>query len=141
MATTYCNELSGITSFPQVQALGNLQGAGVVCFQSTITLASQVSTSVIVLAQPQAGLVYIGAEVLVSVTLGSSTLAITGQTSGNTYAAAATYTASANVLPTTASLALGALTAQDTVIATVGAATLPSSGTCVILTYWMTANG
>lgn len=140
MTTTYCNELSGIASTPQVQAQGNLQGAHRVAYRSTITLAGQTSGSIIILAQPQAGMVYDGARVCVSGSLGSSTLAITGQNSGNTYAAAATYTASAEVLPTTTALALAALTAQDTVIATVGAATLPSSGTAVIETFWLSAS-
>jgi len=141
MATTYCTELSGIASYPQVQASGVVQGGGEVVFVSTIALASQLSGSIIVLAQPQAGLKYLGCTVIVSATLGSSTLAISGQVSGNVYAAAATYTASAAVLPTTAVLAFVPLAAQDTVVATVAAATLPSSGTAVIITRWASANG
>jgi hypothetical protein len=89
-----------------------------------------------VLAQPQAGLTYLGATVLVSATLGSTTLAISESVSGNVYAAAAAYTASAVVLPTTTQLGYGALTAQGNLICTTAAATLPASGTFVILTYW-----
>jgi len=141
MATFYCNELSGVASFPQVQASGVLQGGGEVVFQSTITMAAQASGSIFILAQPQAGLTYLGCTVIVSATLGSTTLAFSDSVSGNAYAAAATYTASAAVLPTTAALAFGPLTAQGSFIATTAAAALPASGTIVVISRWATANG
>lgn len=141
MTTYYCNELSGVASYPQVQASGVLQGGGEVVFQSTITLASQLAGSVFILAQPQAGLSYLGCTVIVSGTLGSTTLAFSDTVSGNAYAAAATYTASAAVLPTTAALAFGPLTAQGQFVATSAAATLPSSGTVVVISRWATVNG
>lgn len=141
MTTYYCNELSGVASFPQVQADGVVQGGGLVTFVSTITLDTQLSGSIFILAQPQAGLRYVGATVLVSGSLGSTTLALSGQVSTNVYAAAATYTASAEVLPTTDVMAFGPLTAQDTLIATTAAASLPASGTVVIISYWQSVNG
>lgn len=140
MTTYYCNELSGIASTPQVQAQGNLQGAQLKAFQSTITCASQTSGSIFVLAQPQAGLVFSHMHVLVSATMGSTTFAVTDQVSGNTYLAATTVTASVAPLPTTTTLAYGALTAKGQIIATTGAATMPASGTIVFQTYWYSAN-
>ncbi len=139
MTTTYCDELSGIASFPQTQAQGYYQGGHVVVFQSTVQNASQLAGSIIVLAQPSAGLVYLGARVTVSATLGSTTLAISDSVSGNVYVVAAAFTASAVVPPTSAQLAYGPLTSQANLIATTAAATLPSSGSFCIHTYWMQA--
>ena len=141
MTTTYCNELSGVASSPQTQAQGYYQGAGMVVFQSTVTNASQLAGSIIVLAQPQAGLVFLGLRVVVSATLGSTTLAISDSVSGNVYAAAAAYTTSSVVMPTAAQLAFGPLTAQGNLICTTAAATLPSSGSFCIHSYWASANG
>ena len=140
MTTYYCNELSGIASSPQTQAWGYYQGAQVKSFQSTITMASQLSGSIFVLAQPQAGLVFSHLRILVSATLGSTTLAISDSVSTNEYFAAATVTTSVAPLPTTAQLAYGPLTAQGQLICTTAAATLPSSGTIVIETFWLSAN-
>lgn len=139
MTTYYCNELSGIASSPQTQAWGYYQGAQVKGFQSTIDMASQLSGSIFVLAQPQAGLVFSHLRILTDTSLGSTTLAITDQVSGNTYFAAATVTASVAPLPTPAQLAYGPLTAKAQLIATTAAATMPSSGIVVIETFWLSA--
>lgn len=138
----YCNELGGGATLPVgYEAQGDTQNAKMYRSRSTITLASQtVAAGDIVLCFPQQGMEFVGARMTNSATLGSTTFGIIGLTSGTTYVATGqTQTVTTPVdLPVTAAVKAGAAlgVAGDIVVLRIATATLPSSGTCVIETFW-----
>jgi hypothetical protein len=97
MASIIANLAGGIQALaPSYQMSGKLRIAG-----GSFTMASQTAPTYIGLARIRLPIVLCGIKLIVSATLGSSTLAFGNSGSGNTalYAAAATYT-SANVIST-----------------------------------------
>lgn len=145
-----------VQSLPQ----GNLVGARRREFVETLTLASQVSGTVIAVARVPLNSVFMGIEVTTDTSLGSSTIAFGDAHSGNSaiYGAAATLTAtntptvftktavhgveiktgydsSGPVTGYAASAGFGG--AYEDIIMTIGAATMPSSGTLRIVTRWL----
>jgi hypothetical protein len=138
MAETFATEISGQSTTPATMANGAVVGGRLRRFRATVTLASQASGDTIVLTKVPAGYVFAYGVINASATLGASaTLAIGNATTATKYRAAAVFTAAAPTLfGDVAAQDDSAYTAQETIIATVGAAALPSSGTlCVDLFF------
>jgi len=138
MAETYANEISGQSTIPTTMANGGVVGGRLRRFRATITLASQASGDTVVLAKIPAGHAFAYGVINASATLGgTATVAIGTAASAGKYRAAAIFTAAAPTL-FGASTAVddSALTAEETVIMTVGAAALPSSGTAIVDLYF-----
>lgn len=136
MAQTYATEISGQSSVPTTMANGGVVGGRLRRFRATVTLASQADGDTIVLAKLPAGFAFAYGIINASATLGSSTIAIGVNGTAGKYRAAATFTAAAPTLfGAVAAVDDAALTAEETVIATVGTAALPSSGTMVVDIY------
>lgn len=138
MAETYASEISGQSTIPTTMANGGVVGGRLRRFRATITLASQASGDTIVLAKIPAGHAFAYGVINASATLGgTATVAIGTAASAGKYRAAAIFTAAAPTL-FGASTAVddSALTAEETVIMTVGAAALPSSGTAIVDLYF-----
>jgi hypothetical protein len=138
MATLYGDQMTKVTNLvvSQRPAISDVS-APVRVFLETITLASQTTSDII-----YCGRIPLGARVLrislnTSVTLGSSTLALGISGSTGKYRAAAVLTA-ANAWEVNAlNAATGvALTAQEDIYFTIGAATLPASGRLLVLTEY-----
>lgn len=134
MAETFSTEISGQSTTPVTMANGAVVGGRLRRFRATVTLASQASGDTIVLTKVPAGYVFAYGVINASATLGASaTLAIGNATTATKYRAAAVFTAAAPTLfGDVAAQDDSAYTAQETVIATVGAAALPSSGTLCV---------
>jgi hypothetical protein len=136
MAQTYATEISGQSSVPTTMANGAVVGGRLRRFRATVTLASQAADDTIVLAKLPAGFAFAYGIINASATLGSSTVAIGTAASAGKYRAAATFTAAAPTLfGAVAAVDDAPLTAEETVIATIAAAALPSSGTMVVDIY------
>lgn len=136
MAQTYSTEMSGQSSVPTTMANGGVVGGRLRRFRATVTLASQADGDTIVLTKLPAGYAFAYGIINASATLGSSTIAIGNSSSAGKYRAAAAFTAAAPTLfGVVGAVDDAALTAEETVIATVGAAALPSSGTMVVDIY------
>lgn len=100
------------------------------CFNEEITLASQTTSDTIEVARLPKGAIPLFGVLNTSVTLGSSTIAIGISGSTGKYRAAAVFTAADTPTLFGVNAAAGeALTAEETVIVTIAAATLPASGT------------
>lgn len=112
--------------------------------RATFTLASQTTADTLVIGNLPSGATFAFGKMTSSVSLGSSTLAIgiTGAT--GKYRAAAAFTATDT--PTDFGVATqvaqsdAGLSAEEQVFATIGAATLPASGTLVIDLYYSIPN-
>jgi len=138
MAETYASEISGQSTTPTTMANGGVVGGRLRRFRATITLASQAADDTIVLAKIPAGHAFAYGVINASATLGASaTVAIGVSGTAGKYRAAAVFTAAAPTL-FGASTAVddSALTAEETVILTVGTAALPSSGTAIVDLYF-----
>lgn len=136
MAQTYSTEMSGQSSVPTTMANGGVVGGRLRRFRATVTLASQADGDTVVLTKLPAGYAFAYGVINASATLGSSTIAIGNSSSAGKYRAAAAFTAAAPTLfGVVGAVDDAALTAEETVIATVGAAALPSSGTMVVDIY------
>ena len=136
MAQTYSTEMSGQSSVPTTMANGGVVGGRLRRFRATVTLASQADGDTVVLTKLPAGYAFAYGVINASATLGSSTIAIGNSSSAGKYRAAAAFTAAAPTLfGVVGAVDDAALTAEETVIATVGTAALPSSGTMVVDIY------
>lgn len=134
MAQTYAPEVAVLAEVPPGKLEGYAQGARKRTFTATITLASQAADDTIVLAKVPKGMRFSVGRLTASATLGTATVAIGTAASAGKYRAAATFTA-ANTptsFGTAAAMAAGRLTADEVIIATIGTAALPSSGTLVV---------
>ena len=137
MAETYANEVAGLGTIPTTKSNGGVQGGRLRRFRATVTMAAQASGDTIVLAEVPAGYVFAYGVLNASATLGTATLAIGVDGTAGKFRAAATFTAAAPTM-------FGAYTAvdddpstgSDTVIATIGTAALPSSGTLIVDLYF-----
>jgi hypothetical protein len=142
MAQTYATEAAPLGETPAAKVEGNIQGARERVYRATITLASQASADTIVLAKAEAGLRFSHGRMATSASLSTATLAIGTAASSGKYRTAATFTATDT--PTafgnvTTGINAARLTAEETVIATVGTAALPASGTLVIELIYVAA--
>lgn len=141
MAQTFSTELAGIDSTPVVKAnAAKAYGARIRRFRATVAMAAQADTDTIVLADIPAGYTFAFGLITASATLGASaTISIGTAASAAKYRAAATHTtANTPVLfGTQATVGLASpLTAVERVIATVGTAALPGSGTFCVDLYF-----
>lgn len=151
MAQYLSNELAGTTTgLTQVAAVAagykpaaSVYGARLKRLRATVTLAGQTTSDTLLLGYLPAGSTFAYGVLNTSATLGSSTLAvgITGTT--GKYRAAATFTTADT--PTffgvnAAVSAASPLAADEPVIGTIAAATLPSSGTLVVDLYYSAPN-
>lgn len=136
MAQTYATEVSGQYDTPATKSNGAVVGGRMRRFRATVTMASQASGDTIVLANLPVGYSFAYGIINASATLGSATVAIGTSASAGKYRAAAAFTAAAPTLfGVVAGSAADPLTASEEVIATIGAAALPSSGTLEIDLY------
>lgn len=138
MANSYATEVAGLGTVPETNANGAVQGGRLRRFRATITLASQADGDTVTLARVPAGYAFAYGVINASATLGSTaTVAIGVAGSAGKYRTAATFTAAAPTLfGNVAAVDDAPLTAAETVILTVGAAALPSSGTCTVDLYY-----
>jgi hypothetical protein len=140
MAQTYATEVAGVDSLPAVRASAYAgHGARLRRYRATITLASQASGDTIVLADIPAGAMFAGGLLTSSVSLGTATVAIGPAGTTGKYRTAATFTATdtpTNFGNTAVIGAAAANTAVERVLATIGTASLPASGTLVVDLYF-----
>ena len=142
MATYLSNELAntttGLSTTVPVGYKPNATAVGgrVKEYRATVTLAGQTTSDVIQLFNLPAGSTFLKGWMYVSATLGSSTIAIGNSGTAGKYRAAAAATTADSPLDfgVTAAIANAApLAAEETVLATIGGATLPSSGSMVVV--------
>ena len=138
MATTYANEVAGFGTTPETKVDGGIHGGRLRRFRASFTMASQASGDDIVLAKVPAGYRFAFGIINASATMGASaTVAIGVSGSTGKYRAAAVFTAAAPTLFGVNTAADDdALTAEETVLLTVGTAALPSSGTAYVDLYY-----
>jgi hypothetical protein len=147
------NDLAGTTTgLTQAAAVpvgykprATVYGARLKRLRSTVTLAGQLTTDTLLLGNLPAGAVFAYGMLTSSASLGSSTLAIGYAGTTGAYRAAATFTSTDTPTPfgvtATGPAASDAGTSTETpVIGTIGAATLPSSGTLVVDLYYSIPN-
>jgi hypothetical protein len=111
--------------------------------RASITMASQADGDTIVLGKLPQGARFAGLEITVSASTGSATLAVGVPGTPAKYKAAGAVTTTNVPQPfgLAAAMAQDPLAAEETVIATIGGAALPSSGTLVFdLLYTTTAS-
>lgn len=138
MANTFSSEANGyLNTTPPSLAAGALVGGNLRRYRAKITLASQASGDTITLAKVPAGAAFAYGVLSASASLSSSTISIGTAASSAKYRADAVHTAT---VPTffgvAAAVAADPLTAEETVILTIGTAALPSSGTLVVDLYF-----
>ena len=140
MAQYYSNELAGtttgLTTSPDAAvrpSAASGYGATLRVFRATVTYASQASGSTIVLAKIPVGYAFVSGSLVTSASTSTATIAIGTSATAGKYKAAGAVTSTDT--PTAFGLGnayAGAFSAEETVIATVGTAALPSSGTLVV---------
>lgn len=148
MAQYYSNELAGDTTglnTAPVQSLrpaANVYGGRQKVFRATISMAAQASGTTFVLANVPPGHTFSNASISTDTSTGSATIAIGNASNATKYAAAAAYaTVNAPALVgNVAAMTAGVLTAPEQIIATIGAAALPASGSVVIELNFDSAN-
>lgn len=137
MAQTFATEVAGLDTVPVTNANGAVQGGRLRRFRATVTMASQADGDTIVLASVPAGYAFAYGIINASATLGSTTVAIGVSGTAGKYRAAAVFTAAAPTLFGVSTAVDDApLSSGETVIATLGAAALPSSGTLIVDLYY-----
>jgi hypothetical protein len=139
MAQTYSTEMAGMGSTPVVKPTSPGYGARLRRYRASITLASQAAADTIVLARIPAGSTFAYGIIVTDTSLGSTTISIGNATTAAKYRALATFTATDT--PTLFGKA-GAivdgqtLAADEIVLATLAAATAPSSGNLIVDLYF-----
>jgi hypothetical protein len=137
MANTFASEVAGLDTVPVTNSNGGVQGGRLRRFRASVTMASQADGDTITLAAVPAGYTFAYGIINASATLGSTTVAVGVAGTATKYRAAAVFTAAAPTLfGGAAATAAAPLAAGETVIATLGAAALPSSGTLVVDLYY-----
>jgi len=138
MARTYANEVANFNPSPVANVDGGIHGGRLRRFRASFTMASQASGDDIVLARVPAGHRFAFGIINASATMGASAtvaIGITGTT--GKYRAAAVFTAAAPTLFAVNTAADDdALTAEETVLLTIGVAALPASGTAYVDLYY-----
>lgn len=139
MGSTFEDTILDATAVPPFKTPhGALARAKLRCTTEVITFASQASGSDFPIARLPIGAKFKHVELLLDTSSGSATLAVGISGSTAKYAAAAALTSTDT--PTFRGKASAAdddpLTAEETVLLTTGGASLPSSGTLVVTTYW-----
>lgn len=149
MAQYLSNELAGTTTGTTTAAAAGYKPAATVYgarlkrFRATVTYAAQTTSDTIKLADVPAGHTFAYGVLTADTSSGSTTIAIGTAASSAKYKAAAAFTATDT--PTLFGKAApvagaSALTDTETIIATLAAATAPSSGTLVVDLYFTAPN-
>ena len=138
MATTYATEVAGFGTTPNTKPDGGIHGGRLRRFRASFPLAAQASGDDIVLAKVPAGYRFAFGIINGSATFGASaTVAIGVAGATGKYRTAAVFTAAAPTLFGNSTAADDdALTAEETVLLTVGVAALPGSGTGYVDLYY-----
>jgi hypothetical protein len=141
MANTYATEVAGIDSVPAVNSNGGVQGGRLRRFRATIPFTGQAAADTITLARVPAGHTFAYGVINATATLGASaTIAIGAAGATGKYRAAAVQTATGPVLFGVAAAVSGAaLTAEETVIATIAVAALPTSAEYAVVDLYFSA--
>ena len=142
MSQTFAPEVAGAGTIPTNMANGGVQGGRVRRFRATIPYAGQASGATIVLADVPAGFTFAYGVINASATAGASaTIAVgTAGTAGKYRAAAVFTTANTPTLFGVADAVDDApLTAPERVIATIGAASLPTSANFAVVDLYYSA--
>lgn len=141
MANTYATEVAGIDSVPTVNSNGGVQGGRLRRFRATIPFAGQAATDTITLARVPAGYTFAYGVINATATLGATaTIAIGAAGATGKYRAAATQTTTGPVMFGVAAAVSGAaLTADETVIATIAEAALPTSANYAVVDLYFSA--
>lgn len=142
------NELAGTTTgTTETAAVGykpnaTVYGARSKVIRATITYASQASGSTIVLGVAPVGYSFSHGVLTVGTSTGSATVAIGTSASSAKYKAAGAHTTTdtPTLFGKAAAIAAAPYSAEETIIATIAAADLPSSGTAVIELFFNAAN-
>ena len=137
MTELYGQQMTKLRVSPfQTPAPGFVDGV-VQVFNEEITLAAQTTSDTIEVARLPKGAIPLYGVLLSSVSLGSSTLAVGGSGSTGKYRAAATFTtANTPILFGLAAANGEALAAEENVFLTIGAASLPASGTLRVMFFY-----
>lgn len=139
MTQHYSNEYANVDSQPQSPAeAANGFGARLRRYRATIPLASQASGDTIVLGDIPANSILAFGVLTSDTSLGAATLAIGDASSAAKYRAASTFTATDTPTPFGKASAVSGAQSTDVerVIATIGTAALPASGTAVVDLYF-----
>jgi hypothetical protein len=141
MANTYVKEVAGIDSVPAVNASGGVQGGRVRRFRATIPFAGQAAADTITLARVPAGYTFAYGVINAKATLGATaTIAIGAAGATGKYRVAAVQTATGPVLFGVAdAVTADPLAAEETVIATIAEAALPTSANFAIVDLYFSA--
>lgn len=136
MAETFATEVAGLDTVPSTKSNGAVHNARLRRFRATIEYDGQAAGDTIVLADVPAGYAFAYGVITASATAGvSATVAIGISGTAGKYRAAATFTAAdtPTMFGTAAGAKAAALTANERVIATVGAAALPTSADYMVV--------
>jgi hypothetical protein len=138
MAVLYGAYTAPRSTTPVGQVDGSVQGGHVRVYREKITLASQTTSDTIVVAYPSAGETFLYGVITTDTSLSTSTIAIgVGGATGKYKAAAANVTtANAPLLFGVVAGQAAKLTVDETVFITIGAASLPASGTLIVDLYF-----
>lgn len=138
MARTYANEVAGFGTTPTTKSDGGIHGGRLRRFRASFTMAAQASGDDMVLARVPAGYRFAFGIINGSATFGgTATVAIGVAGATGKYRAAAIFTAAAPTLFGVSTAADDdALTAEETVLLTIAAASLPGSGTGYVDLYY-----
>lgn len=122
---------------PPGQVDGSVQGGHVRVYREKITLASQTTADTIVIAYPSAGETFLYGVLNADVGLGgTATIAIGAAGATGKYRAAAIHNTTGPTLFGVTAGGGSKLTADETVFITIGAASLPASGTLLVDLYF-----
>lgn len=136
MATTYATEVSSVLdgTLPAEKSDGAVHGARLMRRRATITLASQADGDVIVLAEKKPGEHFAYGVITTDTSLGTATVKVGPESSDAAYRAAADFTATntPTLFGPAAAISSEPATDGENIVATVGTAALPASGTLVI---------
>jgi hypothetical protein len=138
MAVWYSNELANFYAKPVVKPAANVGvGGRLRRYTATIPLTSQASGDTIIVGQLPSGADFAFGMITATVSLGTATISIGTAAAPAAYKAAATFTTTdtPTLFGTTAQVQAAAYTSEQQIIVTVGAASLPASGTLIIDFY------
>lgn len=137
MAVLYGAYTTPRSTTPVGQVDGSVQGGHVRVYREKITLASQTTSDTIVVAFPSSGETFLYGVLNGDVGLGgTATIAIGIAGATGKYRAAAIHNVAGPTLFGVTAGGASKLTADETVFITIGAASLPASGTLLVDLYF-----
>lgn len=138
MPRFYATEVAGFGTSPETKPDGGIHGGRLRRFRASFTMAAQASGDDIVLARVPAGYRFAFGIINASATMGASaTVAVGVAGATGKYRTAAVFTAAApTMFGNNTAADDDALTAEETVLLTIGVAALPGSGTAYVDLYY-----